>query len=256
LYACSDSWYELYHADYHESQPAPPKEVSRGPADDYRSQEIPASYVKNKNIFFIDGNVDKRSRGRYYVRHTGRDALLYVCQQTRREIFPAFVGLSKFHVTCVHSADRLAMLLPKGWRRYAQEIVGEFRRLDVIGPFIFPQLRRVEIASLGTIPRTAYDHYTLEEFASMSDQDLMDAVLEDLGSVRLARSDSGVRAMLPDIRRLSPQIDFIINAWCQVGDRPHPLEDPWEGEELVRPGPREPYWAVHVRLPLLLVWPN
>lgn len=123
----------------------------------------------------------------------------------------------------------------------------------MIQPSVFPKLRRVEIASLGTIPRAHYDHYTLEEFAKMSDQHLTDAVLDDPGSVRLPNSDFRVRAILPEIQRLSPTIDFIINAWCRIGDRPHPREDPFEGEDLVRTGRFEPYWAYYVRLSLPLV---
>lgn len=229
LYACGDSWYELYHADYHESRPGPPKDVFRGASDDYRIQEIPASYVKNKNIF-IDGRVDRRSRGRYYVRHNGRVALLYVCKQTRAEIFPAFVGVSTFHVTCVHSADRLAMLLPKGWRRYIKQISGEFRTLDVIEPSVFPSLRRVEFGSLRTKQRRHFVHCTLEELAKISDQELMDAALKSRGL------------------DLSPRIELIINTYCRVEEGPDAPEDPSDDEDLVRAAHSKPHWAYYVSL--------
>ena len=242
-YTCDDSFYELYHADYHENQP--PKSVFRGRLDDYRIQTIDARRLQAVSTNELE---DKRSRGRYHVRHNGRVALLRVCKQTYHEFRPIFLGRTKFYATCEHSADRIATLLPKTWMPFIREFVGSFARLDAITPSVFPKLERVETIDFGSIPRNFSNHYWLEEFLNKPPQDLMGIVLQESGNQTLESRERRVRDMLPIVQRLSPQIDFIINARCRLRDQTGP------GEALT--GRFDDFWVYYVSLLLPVVWPD
>lgn len=239
-YTRDDSFYELYHADFHENQQ--PMSIFRDLLDDYRIQTIDARRLQAISPHELQ---DKRSRSRYYVRHNGRVALLRVCKQTYREYRLIFLGRTKFYATCDHSADRIATLLPKTWLPFIKEFVGSFARLDAITPSVFPKLERVEIVDFGSIPKDFDNHYTLDEFLNTSPNDLIDTVLQEPGNQTLQARERRVHDMLPIIQRLSPQVDFIIHANCRLRDRIGPGEAPT--------GRFDDFWVYYVSLNLPLV---
>ncbi|ETN43058.1 uncharacterized protein HMPREF1541_02216 [Cyphellophora europaea CBS 101466] len=176
----------------------------------------------------------ERSHDRYALLSSGTHGITQACRMLRHETLALFLAHTTFGCT-----DELAMAVftthfPPTWRPHVQSVAGWFGLHATVLPTDhgqFPVLRRVELQcprglgdralqSLSLLhdespPEEASLTIAVEDFKSMSQKELEEAVLAPVRSVSLRQGQAGVVDAFMLVRTM-PGLEWVVKRECLV----------------------------------------